>query len=192
LRELKPKLLTYDYFWILLSSVFKKLDRYDQAEASLSEGLKYLPKNGALYLERSILRKMDDRPREAMEDLNRAIELAPDNPGCYEERISVERRNPEPLHQIHDFDKLIALSVPPEKVKYMVRKAEYLSWMGEVRKAVQVLNQSLYYAPGDQEILNLKKRYCHELERNKIECKECDDQDALKGAGNLPTETSTH
>jgi len=189
LRQLKPKLLTLDYFWILQSSVFKKLDRSDQAEASLTEGLRFLPKNGELYLERSVLRKLDDRPVEAMEDLNKAIEVAPDNPRCYEERISVERRNPEPLHQIHDFDKLIALSVPPEKVKYMVRKAEYLSWMGEVRKAVQVLNQALYSAPGDQGILNLKRRYCHELERNKIECKECDDQDALKDAG-LGTNTA--
>jgi tetratricopeptide (TPR) repeat protein len=181
LQKFKPQFAHNIWFWRFQSEIFKKLNRYDDAEASINEGLKIMPNSADLYLDRSIVRKLSRRPIAAMEDLNKAIELAPDNRSFYEERISVERKRPEYLHQIQDFDKLIALTLPPQKVKYLVQKAQYLSMMGEVKLAIQVLNQSLDLVPNSQTILNLKKQFCFELQRCKIKCSDCDNLDPPKG-----------
>lgn len=174
LNVLEKQCFAVSHFWQVRSVALSKLHRLAEAEASLTKGLLIDPKHAEMYYLRSEARWVLNRKAESMDDLNRAIELDPVKREYRETRIFREKGQPESLHGIADFDAIIRVAEPSEKINYLIRKASYLSNMGELKSAVKTLVETLKFAPQDQRVLRLMREYCDELQRNHIKCSDCE------------------
>jgi tetratricopeptide (TPR) repeat protein len=174
LNQLDPPVSLTDSFFALKAEALTRMHCRLDAQDCVRRGLELHPRSPQLYYARSLIEKESMLWKDAAADLETAIRLDPTKRRFYELRIEMEQSDPARLHVVADFDKLIELSPKnEEKLAYLLQKAAYLNRICDTTGAVKVLTEIMALAPEDQRALRLMRIYCAELERNGINCPDC-------------------
>jgi len=124
-------------------TAYRLLDRYQEAEADLTQAIELDPGNAPAYENRAIARLYMDRPDDALADANRAVEL---DAGRLYTRLFVARYAGGYDTAIDDATTLLRLEGRPTAYLLSARGLAYLE-RGELQRGLDDINQALGIDP---------------------------------------------
>ena len=136
-----------EWYWVLLSDIYKKTNKITELVYVLGELSKIAPQNEAYYYDRAnallILKKMDDA-ENAYDEIEKRF-------GSSEDLVSARQRilmqQGKSVKLTEELEKQIRSN--PEELRNYIYLSEVLSKSGDKLKAVEILNRAKQIAPAN-------------------------------------------